>query len=69
MSEGSWTSSRPTVSGFYWYRETGEAPQVIEWDNDLQWVRFTGSDIACGDALQNPIEGEFWSEPVMPPAL
>lgn len=69
MSEPTWTSSRPTANGFYWYREKGEDPQIIEWDNDLQWLMFTGSDIASGDDTGYPIAGEFWSEPLQPPPL
>ena len=73
---GQWTRQLPKASGYYWYREAADVslpmkweiePQVIEWDHGLQWVKFTGSDIAAGGGLENTIDGEFWSEPLQPP--
>lgn len=69
MSEPAWTSSRPTADGFYWYRENGEAPQVIEWDNAMQWLMYAGSEIPSADDTGYPIDGEFWSEPLQPPPV
>lgn len=62
-----WTHDLPTVSGFYWYHEQPSAPEVIEWDNDMQWLCTPGSDICIGPDTNHPITGKFWPIPLTPP--
>jgi len=60
-----WTTDLPTESGFYWYRDDPTAtPEVVEWDEDLRWMKFCGDD----RAFERPgITGEFWPEKMNPP--
>jgi len=67
MNPNEWTKTLPVIDGFYWYRERGEKPQIIEWDNDMQWLLTTGSDIPWGLDMFARIEGEFWSQQLFPP--
>jgi hypothetical protein len=62
-----WTKELPTQDGYYWYREDGEAPIVIEWEQSMQWVMRTGTDIMIGHDMTSKIDGEFWSERLSPP--
>ena len=66
MNEGRWTRELPTVEGFYWYRDDNE-PQVVLWEQDMQWVRIAGNSIPLGNDMTRKITGEFWSVPLIPP--
>jgi hypothetical protein len=65
LPSGNWTKEKPTKDGFYWYRDEGEEPEVIEWDSYLGWV------ITCGNGNlreeEGEIKGEFWSHEITPP--
>jgi hypothetical protein len=67
MIEGHWTRELPTVEGFYWYRESWAAPEVVLWEQDMQWVRLAGGDVPLGNDMPYKITGEFWSVPLSPP--
>jgi hypothetical protein len=63
----SWTKERPTEPGFYWYREEDEEPQVVAWNEEMQWAERTGSSIPLFAYIEGRLEGEFWSEKLCPP--
>ena len=70
METPQWTKDRPAESGFYWYRESGDDPEVIEWDAHPKSVSRTGSDVALCDHDAGygwNIDGEFWPEAIRPP--
>lgn len=67
METPQWTKDRPAESGYYWYREDGSEPEIIEWAADMQWVMRTGSDIMLADGHSHGIDGEFWPEAIRLP--
>lgn len=62
-----WTRNLPKEEGFYWYREKGSVPEVVFWEQDMQWVMKAGTDVPMGADMAHKIEGEFWSVAVFPP--
>lgn len=63
----SWTREMPKVNGFYWYRESGSIPFVVEVDTEMGWIYFMYSDLPAGPDMSRKIDGEFWSERLIPP--
>lgn len=66
-----WTKDIPQTLGFYWWRENpDEPPVVVEITKDgtgggnIEYV-FCGCEVPY---RTNDIEGQFWSEPLLPPA-
>lgn len=66
---GFWTKERPTHDGFYFYRENKQDVQPVHWDQEMQWVEFTGCEIRRGDDCTHPITGEFWSIEIKMPDI
>lgn len=63
----SWTTTLPSASGYYWYREPDDEPTIVEYDHEMQWIVFTGSEIASGKDMPHSITGHFWRVPLTPP--
>ncbi len=64
-----WTTQYPREAGFYWWKNGGHAPQVVEvyWSAyDAWWVLFTGTDEAQSAETGG---GEFWSERLTAPEV
>ncbi len=61
-----WTKEHPTESGFYWYRD-GKYIDVVEWDVEMEWIGFCGSDMFAAAFMGNKIVGEFWPVKLEPP--
>lgn len=61
-----WSAKRPTVNGYYWFRNGPESPdpQIVELWANQDYVSLCGSDVTyeMGD-----IDGE-WSGPLTPPS-
>lgn len=58
-----WTTALPSESGFYWYRyDLGSLPEVVEWEEDMLWMRYCGSELGETDP-----HGEFWPEKLKAP--
>jgi len=63
-----WTSSPPTVPGFYWLRVRGEFEPEVVWVTELQGRLHL---YLCGSEEPAPLEGDDqheWFGPLIPPA-
>lgn len=67
MEMPQWTKDRPVESGFYWYREEGGSPEVVEWSQEQEVVMRPGDDRMIGDGYFTTIDGEFWPEAIRQP--
>ncbi len=65
MSDLKWTREKPTVPGFYWFRDLGMNPSVVEIgaDIDAGHVCFVGSE-NCSHTAEMDCE---WCGPLTPP--
>lgn len=71
-----WTSERPKVPGFYWFRPFGEALSRFPYDTETapvkldpnpngDWAWIIGSEVP---ANASEMEGGLWWGPIEPPA-
>ncbi len=73
----SWVKNPPMPPGFYWYRETPTSePEVVihqlrgaepRKDIGLSYIWRFAPKPTLGGMFYGNIEGEFWSEQILPP--
>lgn len=62
-----WTWQTPAETGFYWYRERNQDPDVIWWDAEDKTFSKPGNESSFGDDCCFKIEGKFWPVKLSPP--
>ena len=66
-----WTTDKPTVSGAWWHRASGELdfPEIVTLTSVASgtdfWVHYTG--LAEGDYLSDMRPNDEWAGPILPP--
>lgn len=61
-----WTTDKPTVPGYYWYKATEQGPAICDVSNTR--VFWAGLDESDSIDLVCKAEGSQWAGPLQPPA-
>lgn len=66
-----WTTDKPTVAGYYWYKNAKESPRVCEVDESIDMNSFdvlsSGWSRRVKLAIIHAHEGSQWAGPLQPP--